>query len=141
MNTKHKNYIELANKGIKNSEICKKLCIADSTGYQIRRKYKDQIGLTKLTETNVDIRRYDDDLTKGLKTIILKITDILQTKNLQKESSPQLLKALGIAFDKLRLHEGKSTSNIAHKHVNEMSTEEKEVLRELANEYKKKLFK
>ena len=77
---------------------------------------------------------FDEDLSNNLKQLILYISNILTTKSLQKESSPQLMKTIGIAFDKLRLLDGKATS-IVETNINNMSSEERAIYSELIQKY------
>ncbi len=93
---------------------------------------------TGLEPTNniVDISVYDSTIVNNLKTIILRIGDILTTKPLQKESSVQLMKSIGIAIDKLRLIEGKSTQNILVQTFHDLPNDIKTMLRETVSQYK-----
>ncbi len=139
-NNKHKKYVELANKGIKNTEICKELHIAGSTGYQIRAKYKEYIGMMKPINNTTDITKYEDTLHDNLKYLILRYTNELKHKDIKKASHSQIATTIGILFDKLRLHEGKSTSNVLHKHIEDMTDEEQKKLREIAKLYKESML-
>jgi hypothetical protein len=140
-NPKHKEYIDRLNTGEKHADICKALCIASSTGYQIKRKYAGYINVVLPTDKTIDISRYDTEMIDYLKRINMRIGSILSTKDIQNSSITQLATTIGIVTEKIRLLEGKSTDNIAHKHIHEMSDKERSFLKDLAERYKKSMLK
>jgi hypothetical protein len=75
-------------------------------------------------DKTTDLEHYEDKLISNLKTISLEVSNILINKSMQNESSVQLMKTLGIAIDKLRLIEGKSTHNIASQIVHNLNPEQ-----------------
>lgn len=119
--------------GKTNAEIKRELKCADATINKIRNNHAD-LCTQPASVASVNVDNYEADLSKNLKQLTLYVSNILATKNLQKESSPQLMKTLGIAFDKLRLLEGKAT-NITQTNTSDMTREQRELLQELSDKY------
>lgn len=82
----------------------------------------------------VDISNWETDLAASLKRLTLHIANVLATKNLQKQSAPQLTTALGTLFDKLRLIENKATS-ITQTHTKDLTDEQRKILQEISDKY------
>jgi hypothetical protein len=88
--------------------------------------------------SQVNIDNWETDLAASLKRLTLHIANVLASKNLQKQSAPQLTTALGTCFDKLRLIENKATS-ITQTRTQDMSDEQRKILQELSDKYHENL--
>ena len=140
-NIKHKKFIDMLNKGDKHMDICNELSIASSTGYQIKTKYAKYIHVVLPTDSTIDISLYDTKMIDYLKSINMRIANILSHKDIQNASITQLATTIGIVTEKIKLLEGKSTENIAHRHIHEMSDKDRKILSDLAKVYKESMLK
>ena len=106
----------------------------------IARTIKQHGDLLKQAEVvhEVDVSNWEDDLAVSLKRLTLHIANVLASKNLAKQSAPQLTTALGTLFDKLRLIENKATS-ITQTRTKDMSDEQRKILQELSDKYHESL--
>ena len=138
--TKQKNYnmvIEL----LQTNMPLKQIAIETGYSYSSVRKIKSdnkKLLNQKIGIVNTNIDNFEYDLEINLKKIIIYISNILTDKNLLKESSPQLLKTLGTAFDKLQLLKGKSTEIITIKQYDELDKVHKDMIDKLNKEYENK---
>lgn len=136
----HAKIIELINKGTPNPDICKLVGVKPHVIYYVKRTYKDRLGALQVYNNKPNINNYEGDLANILKNNILLIGNTIGQKDLQKASLSQLSTAMGIAIDKLRLLEGKSTANI-HTHItNNMSEEQLNIIRESIKSLKESML-
>ena len=119
--------------GKTNAEIARLIPCSPATVAKVRSNHKDLVDQASVVnEVNVD--HFETDLTTSLKRLTLHIANLLATRNLQKESINQLGTLMGIAFDKLRLIEGKAT-HITQTNVHDLSDKQREILQELSDKY------
>ena len=132
----HKDIINLINLGQNNTQISKQLSVTMPVIFYVKRRYKDRLETLKPIVLDTNISNYENIVVTNLKNIVIKLTNTLTGKSIQKESSTQLLKSIGIAIDKLRLIEGKSTQNILVQTFHDLPDDIKSMLRETVTAYK-----
>lgn len=123
--------IKMLKSGIKPGKIAEQLGLEPKRIYNIKNYYINNSPAILDTNNNRDISKYEEQVIHNLKHITLDISDTLLSKSLKKESSTQLMKSLGIAIDKLRLIEGKSTVNIASQIVHNLNNSQLEILKDI----------
>jgi hypothetical protein len=127
------NIIKLYNAGHDRASIASELGCNYVTVCKAIKQHGDIVEQNKQVK-DINIDNWETDLATSLRKLTLHLSNILATKNLQKESSPQLIKTLAIAFDKLRLIEGKAT-NITDTNVSNLTSEQKQLYKELIDRY------
>jgi len=129
----HVEIIEKLNGGMTPKAVAHACGCNYSTVLKVRKEHADILTQNRDIK-QVDISNFDSDLSNNLKQLILYVSNILTRKCLTKESSPQLMKTIGIAFDKLRLLDGKATS-IVENNITSMTDDERAIYADLIRKY------
>lgn len=133
LTTKQEQILKHIQAGKTNAEIARETGFNPATIRKVRSNHADLIEqAASVASVNVD--NWERDLTKTLKQLTLFLANTLASKNMKTQSAPQLMTALAVAFDKLRLLEGKATS-ITQTSVHDLSDKQREILQELSDKY------
>lgn len=119
--------------GKKQKDIAEHYGVHATTVARIKSRYKDLIesdNQLQVYENYANVEKYEAKVINNLKSASISISNILKDKSWQQQSAPQLAKTLGIMIDKLRLLEGKSTSNVAHNVLHQLSPDDRKILQE-----------
>ena len=102
--------------------------VTPASVYSVGKRYKTEIESAKLVNKQLDITNYNDDIEVLLKSNIVRLGNTIANTNLQKASLSQVTTSFGILFDKLRLLQGKSTSNVASNIALSLNPEQLEIV-------------
>jgi 4-diphosphocytidyl-2C-methyl-D-erythritol kinase len=116
---------------VKPGDIAKQLGIATKRVYNIKTNYYNKSNSPQSINNIHDISNYEESVINSLKAVTMEISNTLLNKSYKNESSVQLMKSLGIAIDKLRLIEGKSTENIAQKVIAQLDPQQLKIIEEM----------
>jgi len=126
--------------GVAGTDIAERVGCKPSRVYSIKRYYKDEIEVAQVSNNTLDISRYNDDIDTILKSNILRLGNTIANYNIEKASLSQLTTAFGIMYDKLRLHQGKSTSNNAVQILHNINPEQLEIIESAVKSLKKSML-
>ena len=98
--------IALRSEGKSSAAIAK---IVGCSSQNVRRRLSSVVGLIQ------DVDKYEQIITKQLKASAMQALSLVTPEKLKKSSLSQLGVFAAIAIDKVRLIEGKSTANVAHR--------------------------
>lgn len=136
---KHKVIIHDIKSGMKVKDIATKFNMNPVSISRIKSKYKDLIendNNLQVYENYKYVEDYENRVVNNMKSASIAISNILSTKSWQNMSAPQLTTALATMIDKLRLLEGKSTSNIAQQVIHNLSDDDRKLLRGAIGKFK-----
>lgn len=136
----HDDIIELINKGYKNTDICNQLSIKPNVLYYVKRRYRDRLAPPQDTSNITDITNYAEDIDNILRKNILRLGNTIINKDIDKASLSQLTTSFGIMYDKLRLHEGKSTQNIGANLLVNLDESQLELIKETIKSLKESML-
>ena len=105
-------------------------------GKRVKKKDLD----LQVADNNTNVDQYDTDIVTKYKKISLSIADTITLGDIKKASLSQRVMALGILQDKINLKEGKSTENIAHRVLHELSPESIKQIQELGRSLIKRML-
>lgn len=111
-----------------------------STVYSIKKRYKEDLNTALTIKNKVNIDNYESELSNSLKRNILLCSNSINNYNYNKASLNQLIYAMGIMFDKLRLMEGKSTVNIANNVINSLNPEQLAIINDSIKSLKESIL-
>ena len=140
-NEKHRAIIKSINAGDDLQTILAKHSISRPSYHRIKKRYKDQLneGLPiEITENSV--AKYSSELLNKSKYVALKLANTLVNRNMTGASISQLTTSLVNVNQMVRLEEGKSTENIAHKVLHNLDESQLELLRSSIADMKKSLL-
>ena len=132
---------ELLKLGVPGTEIAKRLGCAPSKVYSIKAYHKAEIDSAKVLNKDVDISNYEDLIATNLKSNILRVSNTISNKDIQKASLSQLSTSMAIMIDKLRLIEGKSTANVSTRLLAAIEPEQLEIIKESIKSLKESMLK
>ena len=135
-----KKIVELLKLDLPGTEIAKRVGVSRPAVYSVKKRFKDDINAAKVLKNNVNIEKFNEDLEDILKTNIVRLGNTIASKDLTKASVNQLATSLSILYDKLRLHQGKSTSNSAVEIVASFRPEQLEIIQEAIKSLKKSML-
>ena len=107
----------------------------------IKRKYGDALISPKALElTPINTEKYELELIGKSKYIALKLANTLIHKNYTGASIAQLTSALVNVNAMLRLEQGKSTENIAHRVLHDMNPKQLALIKDAVMNLKKSML-
>lgn len=123
------------------TKIAKELGLTLNAVYTVKRRAKQEIETALTIKNNIDINKFESDITNNLKRNLLNINNHILSYNYNKASLNQLIYAFGILFDKLRLIEGKSTTNIATQIMTHLNPEQLAIIQDSIRSLKESMLK
>lgn len=127
--------------GQSGTKIAKEMGLTVNSVYSVKKRYKEDLNNALTIKNKINIDNYEDDLTNNLKRNILLMSNRINNYDLNKVSINQLVYAMGIMFDKLRLIEGKSTSNVAHQVIDSLDSNQLEIIKDSIKSLKESMLK
>lgn len=125
---------------IPGTEIARQLGVTPTRVYSINNYYKKEIDSYRLSNKQVDVSDYEENVVNILKTNVVRIGNTLKTKDLSKSNVSQLSNSMSVLIDKIRLIEGKSTQNIAAQIIHNLNPDQLSIIQESIMSLKKSIL-
>ena len=123
--------IKMLNNGFKPADVAKELQISVRSVYNARAYDRQQDKDKQVVDINSNIQEYDDKFIDKLKSLNVQVANSILYTDIKKASLAQRTTTMAILIDKIRLLEGKSTTNINANVIASLNPQQLDILKEM----------